>query len=87
MTEEQLTAMEKTVFEGFEQDDAAELQWCKLQLDSLIKEERQLIASFRMWKAMRDDAKMEEMSKGIDKVRNVKKYIKGRIISLEAPTN
>lgn len=83
MTEDEVKVMESKVLEEFQQDDAAELEWLKLQLDALVKEERQLIAMFRMQKAMRDDAKMTEISKAIDSNRNMKKYAKNRIIDLK----
>jgi predicted RNA-binding protein with EMAP domain len=64
-------------------DPDVEREWTVKQLESIRREEQQTIYSFRMFKALRDDVRMQTAAKTLKDIRGAIGHLTERLKALE----
>ena len=75
MTENEIQDIEREVDSGAPVDPIIERSWAMENLSLMRIEEQRLMASFRLWKHMRDDGKIQEIQQLLRRTRSIIKYL------------
>lgn len=79
MTEKDVEELEAEILGETILDRNEEKLWSEVQLASLRKEEQETIYSFRMFKAIRDDNRMQTAAKTLKDIRGCIEYLTARL--------
>lgn len=79
MTEKEVNQLQVEIESGTLTDPDTEREWTEAQLTATRKEEQQMIFSFRLFKALRDDQRMTEAAKTLRNIRAAIEHLSARM--------
>lgn len=78
MTENEVNELSKRLGIDDYIDAAIEMQWIDENLTEATRSEARVIASFRMWRFLRNDANMQQAEKELKTIRDGLEYLRNR---------
>lgn len=83
MNETEIAQMEEEILSR-EIDPMMEMEWNVEQDRALLKDEAALVGAWRLWKHMRNDAKLKETAAALKDCRDKLQHLKARRVELKA---